>query len=40
MTLKIDSEQDIANSDYSSNGDNSMDFMSMPRASSIGELDR
>jgi len=39
MTLKIDSEQDIANSDYSSNGDNSMDFMSMPRASSIGELD-
>lgn len=42
MTLKIDSEHDISNSDYSSsNGENSMDYTSgtFTRGSTMGELD-
>ena len=42
MTLKIDSEHDISNSDYSSsNGENSMDYTSgtFQRGSTVGELD-
>uniref|UniRef100_A0AC34QP47 Serine/threonine-protein phosphatase n=2 Tax=Panagrolaimus sp. JU765 TaxID=591449 RepID=A0AC34QP47_9BILA len=39
MTLKVDSDQDASNSPYSTNGDLGVDFLSVPRGSTIGELD-
>lgn len=38
MTLKMDTEQDNSNNDY--NGENSVDFLTVSRSTSIGELDK